>query len=263
MRKTLITLLILLSSLFTVAQSEDMRGGQLMTGYYGDFYDQPYTRNFHVFYVGGGFKSPNTSIFGKVNYGYLNSNSTGYQFELDYYQRFTEKITSWWNYAYSQNENFPSHRAMMRLWYALPKAFLVSGGMNYFYFDNSLFTANVGLEKYLGNFWIEGLVNLHFKDPDPRLSYRLTSRLFWKDYNYVQLSLSTGAAQDEPWVTGTLPSPLNAHQVGLGVCTYLGNQKKFQLRASAGYSYEEYYDDMWRNRYSGAIGFVYTLKGRK
>lgn len=260
MRKIIILLLLLCSSLFIFSQGEDVESAQLMTGYYGDFYDQPYTRNFHVFYVGGGLKSLNTSIFGKVNYGYLNSNSAGYQFELDYYQRFPEKITSWWNYAYSQNENFPSHRAMMRLWYELPKAFLVSGGLNYFYFDQNLFTANVGLEKYLGNFWIEGLANLHFKDPDPRLSYRLTSRLFWKDYNYIQLMLMTGSAQDEPWRTAGILSPsLNAHQINLGVVTYLANTRKIQLRANTGYGYEEYSEGLWRSRYTVALGFTYTF----
>ena len=112
----------------------------------------------------------------------------------------------------------------------------------------------------MGRFWVEGQAFLHFKNPDPRMSYQLNSRVFWKDYNYVQLSLFTGAAQDEPWVNdGLLPSSLNSHGVGLGLCTYLGESKKVQLRTNVGYQYEEYQEGTWRNRYTAGVGLVFTI----
>jgi len=259
MRKALLIIFLILSSLTALPQAEDSGEFQFLTGYYGDYFEQPYVRNFHVFYAGLGYKSTNSSIYGKVNYGLL-PDCRGYQFELDYYQRISKKITSWWNYAYSQNDNFPNHRAMMRLWYELPKGFLVSGGLRYYYFDQSLFTTSLGLEKYMGRFWVEGQAFVHFKNPDPRMSYQLNSRVFWKDYNYVQLSLFTGAAQDEPWVNdGLLPPSLNSHGVGLGLCTYLGESKRFQLRTNIGYQYEEYQEGTWRNRYTAGVGIVFTI----
>jgi len=259
MRKLFLTFFLIFSSFIIFAQNEDSVNFQVLTGYYGDYFNQPYTRNFHVFYVGAGLKMPNTSIYGKVNYGYLSPES-GLQFELDYYQRLTKTTTSWWNYAYSANDNFPGHRAMFRIWQELGAGFLISGGLQYFYFDKNLFTANIGLEKYLGRFWVEGLAYFHFKEPDIRMSYQLNSRFFWQDYNYVQLSLRTGAAQDEPWVSA---GALNSHSVGLSVVTYVNKTKKLQLRAGVGYAYEEYSEDLWRNRYTTAVGLVYTFKGGK
>ena len=260
MRKTLLIFLLIFSSLFAVAQDEDKGAVQFLTGYYNDIYSEPYSRNFNVFYAGLGYKTTNSAIYGKVNYGLLiEPKSTGLQFELDYYQRLAKTWTSWWNYAYSNADYFPNHRAMARIWKELPKGFLISGGLKYYYYDTNLFTGSLGLEKYMGRFWVEGLGFIHFKDPDPRFSYQLNSRVFWKDYNFVQLSLTTGAAQDEPWRTGTLPASLNAHSVNLSVCTYIGSQRKFQLRANAGYSYEEYTEDSWRGRYTTGIGVVINI----
>ena len=260
MKKTLLIFALLFSSLIVVLPQGGERGGfQFLTGYHNDIFNEPFSRNFNIFYSGLGYKSPNTSIYGKINFGWLESGTEGFQYELDYYQRITKGLTSWWNYAYSGNENFPNHRAMMRLWQKLPAGFLVSGGLRYFYFDQSLYTATVGLEKYMGRFWVEGQTFFHFKDP-LRLSYQLNSRVFWKDYNYVQLSLMTGAAQDEPWRTDGMLSPtLNSHGVGLGLVTYLGKSRKLQLRLHAGYQYEEYLEGSWRNRYTSGVGLTYTL----
>jgi len=260
MRKIVLTIIFLCASLIAFSQGEDRGNLQFLAGYGNDYFSAPYVRNFNVFYSGLGYKAENSAIYGKVNYGYLDSHSRGYQFELDYYQRITKGLTSWWNYAYSQNENFPNHRAMMRLWQKLPAKFLVSGGLKYYYFDQSLYTGSLGLEKYMGRFWVEGLAFIHFKEPDPRMSYQLNSRVFWKDYNYVQLSLFTGAAQDEPWATdGLLPSTLNAHGVDLRLVTYIGKSQRFQLRLNAGYQYEEYRESSWRNRYTSGIGIIYSI----
>ena len=259
MRKIILSAVLIFFSLFLFGQEENKGNFQFLTGYYNDIFNEPFSRNFNVFYSGLGYKSPNTTIYGKINFGWLESGTEGFQYELDYYQRITKGLTSWWNYAYSGNENFPNHRAMMRLWQELPAGFLVSGGLRYFYFDKSLYTASLGLEKYMGRFWVEGLTYLHFKDPKPRLSYQLNSRVFWKDYNYVQLSLMTGASQDEPWVNGELSPTLNSHGASLGLVTYLGESRRIQLRGSVGYQYEEYSEGVWRNRFSSGIGMVFTI----
>ena len=258
MRKAILVLILMLSSLIVLPQSGDGGGVQFLTGYYNDAFNEPFSRNFNVFYSGLGYKSPNTSIYGKVNFGWLKSGTEGFQYELDYYQRISKGLTSWWNYAYSGNENFPNHRAMMRLWQKLPAGFLVSGGLRYYYFDQSLYTATLGLEKYMGRFWVEGQTFFHFKDP-LRLSYQLSGRVFWRDYNYVQLSLMTGAAQDEPWVTGGLSPTLNSHGANLGLVTYLGKSRRFQLRGNVGYQYEEYLEGAWRNRFTSGVGMVFTI----
>ena len=84
---------------------------------------------------------------------------------------------------------------------------------------------------------------------------------FWQDYNYIQLSLMTGAAQDEPWANEGLmsPPPLNGHSANLTFVSYLGSKKKVQLRAGVGYTYEEYDEGLWRNRFNSGLGFVFTF----
>ena len=260
MRKIILIIFLIFASLTAIPQGEEGGDFQFLTGYSNDIFTKPYQRELHVFYSGVGYKTDHTAIYGKVNYGLLVPDARGYQFELDYYQDITTWLFGWANYAYSECSFFPNHRAMVRLWQKLPAGFLISEGLNYYYFDRSLYTVNLGLEKYMGNFWVEGLVYLHFKEPDPRFSYKLSGRYFWQDYNYIQLSLMTGAAQDEPWTNGgLLPSTLNAHSAGLTFVSYLGQKKKVQLRANVGYAYEEYAEGSWRNRYTSGLGFVFTF----
>jgi len=249
------------------AQVDSVTHLQVTSGYSIDYFSVPYSRTFNVYSIGLGYKGPKTSLYGIYNAGYLSDmqeDGTYFnmedQFEADFYHKLTKRIDYWLNYAYSPDIHFPEHRAMARVWYNLGSGFLVSGGGKYYYFDKNLFTATLGLEKYMGRFWVEGKTFLYFKDPDPRLAYQLNSRVFWKDYNYVQLSLMTGAASDEPWLTnGLLPSTLDAHGVGLKLVTYLGKDHKLQLRVNTLYQYEEYEEGSWRNRYSGGITLNYTM----
>jgi YaiO family outer membrane protein len=231
-------------------------------GFGTDRFFSPQERTFDVYTFGLGYKGPKTTLLAYYNEGNLNNNMDGWssQYELDFYHKIAKKTSYWLNYAYSNEPNFPEHRAMARIWQELGKGFLVSAGAKYYYFDQDLFTVTSGLEKYIGNYWVEGKVFMYLKDPSPRFSYQLNSRIFWKDVNYFQLSLMTGAAPDEPWRTdGLLPSNFNSHSARLSLCSYLGKKHKLQLRTGIGYTYEEYQTDVWRSRYNGGVTLIYTL----
>jgi len=239
---------------------------QILTGYYNDLYSQPYSRNFNVFYGGFGYKSPNTSIFGKVNYGmtskildgeYLEPKSYGLQYELDYYQRLTKSTTSWWNYAYSNSTIFPDHRFMMRVWQKLPAAFLVSGGMSYYnFYGNHTHFLNFGLEKYVGKYWFEYKIFVPLYQPNVATSHFLSARRFFKDINYLQLTVGYGPSDDDPWDADNYKL-LNAYRAGILYVTNVGD--RFRIRAGVNYMYENYNENDWRNRYSLAVGLTFNI----
>jgi len=239
---------------------------QVLTGYYNDLYSVPYSRNFHVFYGGFGYKSPNTSIFGKVNYGLtsksldgnlLEPNTNGFQYELDYYQRLTKSTTSWWNYAYSNSTIFPDHRFMMRVWQKLPAKFLVSGGMSYYNFnDNHTHFVNFGLEKYVGLYWFEYKIFVPLYQPYVATSHFLSARRFFNDINYLQLTVGYGPSDDDPWDADNYKL-LNAYRAGLLYVTNIND--RFRIRAGVNYMYENYNESDWRNRYSIAVGLTFNI----
>lgn len=264
--KKLFLVMLAVIPMYLYSQVDTTNHLQILSGYYNDIYSEPYSRVYNVYYTGFGYKSPKTSIFGKVNYNtitkkmdgeLLEPSTNGFQYELDYYQRLTKSTTSWWNYAYSNDMGFPNHRAMMRIWQQLPKSFLISGGASFYNFgDNNVFFINTGLEKYFGNYWIEYKLYTFFKEPEVTYSHHLTSRMFIKDINYLQFRLSTGSSDDEPWDLDTY-NRLQAHSVGLSYVTMLG--KRFQFRTGINYTYEKYRETEWRNRYSAFVGLTFNL----
>lgn len=267
MHKLKILIIILLStiSINLFAQTPLRVNGLVIGGANTDIFYQPYERIFNVYTIGLGFKTPKISLYTLYNAGQLTNYDSGGnltysaiddQFELDFYHNITKTTLYWLNYAYSPDEHFPTHRAMGRVWQKLGAEFLVSGGIKYYYFDDDLFTFTAGLEKYIGRFWIEGKTFIYLKEPDTKFAYQLNSRIFWDDVNYVQLTLMTGSAQDEPWLTTYV---LTAHTIRLSVVSFLNKIQNLQLRANIGYSYEEYAPETWRNRYMGGFTITYYM----
>ena len=104
---------------------------------------------------------------------------------------------------------FPTHRAAVEIWQVLPAGFAVSAGLNYYYFDRNIFIALASVEKYLGKYWLSGKVYVYFKDDGPTTSFYLNVRSYFNDFNYLQLTLGTGTAPDEPF---DIQSDINAAQ---------------------------------------------------
>jgi len=237
---------------------------QILVGYEGDTYSEPYQRNFNIYNVGFGYKGDLTAIYGKFNLGYLSgeTNVGGCkQFEIDYYQSLTKNksTTMWLNYAYSQDEVFPNHRLMYELWQKLPANFLISGGGSHYFFDETATILNLGLENYFSRYWLEFKTYFYLTDPKVTLTYTLTGRVFFKDINYFQLGFGIGSAQDAPFLLPADLTTLDARTVKVGYVQSIFKQK-MQIRAGFTYSYEEYLEDQWRNRYSFGLGLIFNIR---
>lgn len=264
-------LLIVFMFIIVSLSAQDSTGNfQVLTGYQFDTYSEPYQRNYQVANVGFGYKNELTAIYGKLNLGYLNMYGDGIetqhltnqtQYELDYWQSLSQKkSTSFWlNYAYSPSELFPEHRIIFGVWQKLGAGFLVNGGVNHYRFTEANATfLNIGLEKYMGRYWVEGKTYFYLKQPSVTMSYSLTGRVFFKDVNFLQVGFSCGSAQDEPFI---LESDLAALFSYTGHIRYVTNafNNKLRIYSGIGYLYEEYLDGMWRNRFTVGIGLTYNL----
>jgi len=239
----------------------------LRTGYSFDYFTEPYTRFWQVFSVGTGHRFAWGPASASVNVGNLITDeltdlyATELQFEADAYPRFSDQNYAYLAYAYSPGSYFPTHRAAFEFWQVLPAGWAVSAGLNYYYFDRNIFIALASVEKYQGKFWFSGKTYVYFKDDGPRTSFYLNIRRYFNDFNYLQLTLGTGTAPDEPFDVREDINRLSANSVRLA---YNFNVKgRFSVRLGAGYSREEYDESggsAMRNRFEGSINLIYAIK---
>ncbi|MCX6259360.1 MAG: YaiO family outer membrane beta-barrel protein [Bacteroidia bacterium] len=239
----------------------------LHTGYSFDYFTKPYTRFWQVFSLGAGHRFKWGPASAGVNVGNLitdestNIYATEMQFEAEAYPRLSNQNYAYVAYAYSPGTYFPTHRAAFELWQILPDGWAVSAGLNYYYFDRSVFIALASVEKYLGKYWLSGKCYIYFKDDGPRTSFYLNARRYFNDFDYLQLTLGTGTAPDEPYGIREDINRLSANSVRLA---YNFNVKgRFSVRLGAGYSREEYdatEGPARRERFEGNINLIYALK---
>lgn len=239
----------------------------LRTGYSFDYFTKPYTRFWQVFSLGAGHRFKWGPASAGVNVGNLitdestNIYATEMQFEAEAYPRLSNQNYAYVAYAYSPGTYFPTHRAAFELWQILPAGWAVSAGLNYYYFDRNIFIALASVEKYLGKYWLSGKCYVYFKDDGPRTSFYLNARRYFNDFDYLQLTLGTGTAPDEPYGIREDINRLSANSVRL---VYNFNVKgRFSVRLGAGYSREEYdasEGPARRDRFEGNINLIYALK---
>jgi YaiO family outer membrane protein len=239
----------------------------LRSGYSFDYFTRPYTRFWQVFSIGAGHRFNWGPVAAGVNIGNLitdeetNISATEVQYEAEAYPRLSNQNYSYIAYAYSPGTYFPTHRAAFELWQVLPKGWAVSGGLNYYYFDRNIFIALASLEKYHGKYWFSGKCFVFFKDDGPRTSFYVNARRYFDDFNYLQLTIGTGTAPDEPFGIREDINRLSANSIRLS-CN-IAASGRFSIRLGAGYSREKYDveggTDM-RDRFEGNVNLIYAIK---
>ncbi len=236
----------------------------IRAGYSFDSFREPYSRFWQVFNAGAGHRFKWGPAYAGLNIGNIRigepapSNSSEFQLEAEAWPNITSKNYADLAYAYSPGPYFPRHRAAAEIWQILPAGWAISAGLNYYYFDRSAFIALASVEKYVGKFWLSLKGFVYFKDIGTRASIFLKARRYFNDKDYLQITLGTGAAPDEPFDIQTNLMRLNANTVRLAY--NLSVTHKLMLRIGAGYSREEYRETIWRNRFEGNINFIYAIK---
>jgi YaiO family outer membrane protein len=236
-------------------------------GYSFDYFTLPYTRFWQVFSAGAGHRFGWGPASAGINMGHLiaegetSFTATEFQFEAEAYPRISNKNYAYLNYAFSPGSYFPTHRGAFEIWQILPEGFAISGGLNYYYFDRNIFIALASVEKYAGKFWFSGKCFVYFKDDGPRTSFYVNARRYFNDFNYLQLTLGTGTAPDEPFGIREDINRLSATSIRLLYNFTAGG--KLTVKVGAGYSREEYDSEggtALRDRFEGIVNLVYAIK---
>lgn len=236
----------------------------IRAGYSFDSFTEPYSRFWQVFKAGAGHRfnwgpaSASLNIGNIIVGGLSPHNATELQVEVDAYPHLTDKNYAYLAYAFSPGSNFPRHRAALELWQVLPAGWAISAGLNYYYFDRNIFIALASVEKYLGKYWFSAKGFVYFKDEGPTTSFYLNSRRYFNDTDYLQVTLGTGTAPDEPFDIQANLMRLSANSIRLTYNVSLTH--KLVMRLGAGYSREEFAETAWRNRFEGGVNFIYAIK---
>jgi YaiO family outer membrane protein len=233
-------------------------------GYSFDSFKEPYSHFWQVFKAGGGHKFSWGPFYGGMNIGNITIgeqdpvHATELQLEAEVWPRITKKNYARLAYAYSPGTYFPKHRAAIEAWQILNNGWAVSAGLNYYYFDSNAFITLASVEKYAGKFWLSLKSFIYFKDKGLTSSYYFTARRYFNDNDYLQVTLGTGTAPDEPFDIQTDLMRLSANSIRVAYNMKLIN--KLTIKLDAGYSREEYENNIWRNRFEGGINLIYALK---
>ncbi len=236
----------------------------LRVGYSFDYFTKPYSRYWQVFNVGAGHRFSWGPAAAGINIGDLIARdstsiyATELQFEAEAYPSLSDKNYAYVAYAYSPGKYFPTHRAAFELWQILPAGWAISVGINYYYFDRNIFIALASVEKYLGKYWVSGKCFVYFKDSGPTTSFYLNVRRYFNNFDYLQLTLGTGTAPDEPFDIQSDIMRLSANSIRLAYNVHVTS--KVVLRIGVGYSREEYEESVMRDRFEGNINLIYALK---
>lgn len=236
---------------------------EITVGYSFDHFSKPYTRWWHL-YTGGARKEMKWgSLEGRINVGHLSAidsieAATEWQLEAESYINLTKSAYAMVLYGYSPYDHFPTHKTSLEVWHLLPASMAASLGGSYYNWGSSHnFIGTASLEKYWNKYWFCLRGYAYFKDIGIKGSYYFTARRYFNDIDFFQLTLGTGTAPDEPFDIKTDLQRLSATSIR---CMLLKKvAPKWKLRAGLGYAYEEYFDDLYRNRFDGTVSFIYSL----
>jgi YaiO family outer membrane protein len=236
----------------------------IRAGYFFDTFGQPYNRFWQLFKAGAGHRFKWGPAAAGLNIGNIRIGEPApeianeIQIEAEAWPHITNKNYAYLAYAYSPGSYFPSHRAAVELWQVLPESWVISAGLNYYYFDRNIFIAGASVEKYLGKYWFSLKGFVYFKSEGPTTSFYFNVRRYSNDRDYFQVSLGTGTAPDEPFDIQTDLMRLSANSIRLAYNVSLTH--KLMMRIGGGYSREEYEEPVWRNRFEGGVNFTYAIK---
>jgi len=232
----------------------------IRAGYLFDTYSEPYDRFWQVFSLGAGHRFSWGTAVAAVNYGHIitgppaDISDSDLQFAAEAWPELSGNNYAYVAYAYSPGRWFPKHRAALELWQSLPAGWAISAGVNYYYFDHNIFLGTASVEKYLGNYWFAARGYFHFKDIGVTTSFFLSARRYFGTTDYLQLTVGTGTAPDEPY---DILTDLERQKATSARLTWFDQiSPRWSYRVGAGWSYEKLSGIAYRNRFEGNVGLI-------
>lgn len=235
-------------------------------GHYSyDHFALPYVRNWHMLTAGGKIPVKPGTLVPYLNAGYQGAGEDAagdIQLNLDAYLNIGTKTYAMVGYGFSPRgaiNYLPGHRAAAEIWRSLPLGFGLSAGLRYFYWDQHFTFLTFSAEKYAGSYWFSLRNYLFFKEYGVSTSWYLSARRYFDTrFNYLNLTLGYGTAPDEPVTVVTDLERLNAVSVRVELSKQVS--PLVRMVGMVGYSYEEYYDQLYRNRIDLRVGCYFRIK---
>jgi len=243
----------------------------LMSGYYGEYFHEPYSRNFHMGTAGySHFISPGP-VTVKLNFANTYFDGTGMtrypslQYEIESYPRLSPDSYLLLNYAYSRRRSpgqvFPGHRGAFEYFRNLPRGFEASLGLRFMYWDKTYFFYTGSVGKYYGNMWFSFRPYIFPGDNGWSGSWYFNARKYFSSADdFAGIVLGFGLSPDETLSDLTERLYLNTTSIGVELSKSIG--EAYLIRSSLRYEYEEYRVSEFRNRWSFNLGLRYYLTSR-
>lgn len=216
---------------------------------------------FHLAYLDYGFKIDRHTVLTRFNYAYR-FGSSDFQLETDYYHVFKNGHYLYANYGVGiKNRLFPNQRAGLEYYFPVNKEVEASLGGRYFYGElKHVYIATGHVGRYFPRFWFAIRPFYVFGENGNALTTVFNIRHFQDNpLNYWGLEFTYGNSPDERYAVD--PSfellRMDTYRVKIEKNLQVGSANEFKF--SAGYAYEEYIADEYRNRFLFEVIFKHRL----
>lgn len=235
-----------------------------------EFYDKPSRFNWNVTSVEGAVRTnidsthyitfiPKLNLAQKVPVGEDYFKKLHAQGQMDVYISMSKKVSLYASYAYSESTLFSKHLAIAEGSFSLADGWNITGGGKMYYWTKPIFSYTLGVEKYIGNFWITVKPYLTYLNSNCYGSVNVGVRRYFRDTkNFIHAGFFDGHSAE------VLPHLDSQYLLGNNTwgCYLLWQQKlsaSFLLKTSASFRNEQYTNGMNRNIPGFSLGINYLF----
>jgi len=232
-----------------------------------EYFNLPWERNWHITSIQYSRKTKFGSIIPKINLGQLLSNensfleSPQFQYEIDLYPKIRRGTYAYISYGFSPDKYFPKHRGGIEIYQGLPKSFEFSIGARWMQFssNNNVYIYTGAIGKYYKDFWLSFRSFITPKSEGTSQSYFLFSRMYFSSgEHYASVILGKGTSPDSPERNFGNEELFKLDAYSMKI-EYQQAFPPFLIKLNAGYKFQEYSTDKFRDVYSAAIYLMYKF----
>jgi hypothetical protein len=235
-----------------------------------EFYNKPSRVNWNITSIEGTIKTnidsvhnivfvPKLNLAQKVPVGDDYFKTVYAQGQLETYLIMFKKLSLYALYAYSSSTLFSKHLAIVEGTFSLTNGWNLTGGGKMYSWTKPIFSYTVGLEKYIGNYWITVKPYLTYMHSNCYGSINVGVRRYFKDpKNYIHACFFDGHSAE------IVPHLDSEYLLGNNTwgCYMLWQQKltpSFLLKTVATFRNEQYTNGMNRNVPGFTLGINYIF----
>lgn len=246
------------ASKFLQSIKDEWKINKATVNYAIDIYN-PHIPEWHMIYAQVGRRTKIGTILARVNYA-NRFGTNGWQVEADAYPTIRKGTYLYLNAGYSETNIFPFFRGGFEIYQKLPKSFETSLGFRYLDFKTTnvfIYTGSVG--KYWSDYWFSGRVYLTPSTTSVSTSLSLTARRYFRTADdYLSLNVGYGYSPDERrMIFDSGLFYLKSGKVSIEFQHLVF--KYFIFSCGAGYTNEEWFTALYRDKFSFDLGISYIF----